>query len=503
MDWSLDLVGLNEEDLGRVYKYAPKKTTVIRMLNGDKRPKLMILDDDEWEGNLQEIAPSPDTSESGLVMIIAERTRQNEILCNEKTYPDKWLKQADRNMPFTWACTEKSLDSKTATEQSTICSIKSSIKGQRDTRVLPFSRGTFETITKGFWTHNSISRVINRADMPIFSVAEVKMTDPRGGSHSVYVYNYKTTNAWDMDLAFTATFFPQSGLTYAILFGCPSSVKDDIVRRLNNMMEEVAHPLVVPSMLAEIERSRHVDKVSETIAELETRISELDLSPSQSGMANPDAERRNQLKREAWLDTGYLRNQLITWTKQLVKMAQHADELRDMVFTHRFQPTQGFPAYAETIGNAQFTGKGPQTVKKHESVRAHVRRTGYKIRNRIQDMIEEYDEKIRDCTMRIEGMAMATQWAQGETNVEIALATSRDSRHMRSIAILSMIFLPGTAIASLFSTTLFEWNSPEGGVVVSRYLWIYFAVTACFTLLTVGSWYYFSLYRPSKNRELV
>ena len=37
--------------------------------------------------------------------------------------------------------------------------------------------------------------------------------------------------------------------------------------------------------------------------------------------------------------------------------------------------------------------------------------------------------------------------AQGETNVEIALSTAKESQHMRSIAIVTMIFLPGTFFA--------------------------------------------------------
>lgn len=36
--------------------------------------------------------------------------------------------------------------------------------------------------------------------------------------------------------------------------------------------------------------------------------------------------------------------------------------------------------------------------------------TGEKISARRAAIRDEYDEKIRDCTMRVEGMAMATQW---------------------------------------------------------------------------------------------
>ncbi|KAI1490174.1 hypothetical protein F5X96DRAFT_637652, partial [Biscogniauxia mediterranea] len=329
--------------------------------------------------------------------------------------------------------------------------------------------------------------------MPIFSASALKLntteisTDisAETSSHNSYVYNYKTTNAWGDDVALTATYFPQSGLTYAILFGCSEAMKSNVIRRLKGAIQEAAHPLLIPGMLAEIERIRHIGMVDDTTAELETRISQLGASPSTSGVPDPNAKMNNEKKREAWLNTDYLRNQLITWSKQLSKMVIHVDELRDNVF------------------NSESKLPNADDEKYHnENAKSHMRWTGNKIKERLQDIIEEYEEKIRDCTMKLDGMAMATQWAQGETNVEIALATSRDSRHMRSIAILSMVFLPGATIASLFSTTLFQWDNPDSGIVVSHYIWIYFAITVPFTMLTVGLWYYFSLYRPSRNRKL-
>ncbi|KAF4498116.1 hypothetical protein FAGAP_5708 [Fusarium agapanthi] len=106
------------------------------------------------------------------------------------------------------------------------------------------------------------------------------------------------------------------------------------------------------------------------------------------------------------------------------------------------------------------------------------------------------------------GMAMTTQWVshdliffvypetfvnsietQGETNVEIALATSQDSRHMKSIALVTMIFLPGTFFASMFSMGFFEWESDDGTVSVFQSFWVYVVLAAGFTALTVGAWW--------------
>lgn len=46
--------------------------------------------------------------------------------------------------------------------------------------------------------------------------------------------------------------------------------------------------------------------------------------------------------------------------------------------------------------------------------------------------------------------------------------------------------------------TFFDWKSDSGGVVVSKYVWIYVLIAVLLTLLTVGSWYYFSIFRPKR-----
>ncbi len=49
--------------------------------------------------------------------------------------------------------------------------------GRRSLRTLPFSRSTFRQITKSFYTHGDIARVVSRADIPTFSSSEVRMGD--------------------------------------------------------------------------------------------------------------------------------------------------------------------------------------------------------------------------------------------------------------------------------------------------------------------------------------
>jgi hypothetical protein len=51
---------------------------------------------------------------------------------------------------------------------------------------MPFSQETFRLITKKFYIHSSIARVISRADIPVFSSAEIQMGEEDGQMYNAY-----------------------------------------------------------------------------------------------------------------------------------------------------------------------------------------------------------------------------------------------------------------------------------------------------------------------------
>lgn len=287
-----------------------------------------------------------------------------------------------------------------------------------------------------------------------------------------------------MDLALTATYFPHCGLTFAILFGCPLSVEEEVVRRLSFATAEASHPLLMPGIFAELERSRHVQVVEATIDELETKILELDFQSDREALSDSEVESRNQEKRSAWLDTTYLRNGLISWNTQLVKMSDHVDELESTVFkptsseadvinTHdeigdhvsdassselllckslelsnhedmscsESKHTTGdgmhekrldlHEEHVEKIASSKELQDSPEArgssiVQHRELINEQMRRVGQKIKHRIQMISDEYNDKIRDCTMRVDGMAMATQWVCHLRSPELQRQTNMD-----------------------------------------------------------------------------
>lgn len=242
------------------------------------------------------------------------------------------------------------------------------------------------------------------------------------------VYNCRTTNSWAMDLAFTATFFPHCKLTFGILFGCPFSVEKQIVNRLSHATTDVAHPLLLPGIFAELERTRQVHIIESAIDEVETRILTVDSSPEElDAMPKSMKESDNQAKRAQWLDTTYLRNQLVNWNTQLKKLASHTEELSNKVFSQRESDelSSRKPRHVDELKNEECIGASA----------SHLRRVGAKIQDRVQEIIDEYDAKIRDCTMRVDGMAMATQW------VRRIISSSHPTQSSQSVSIFRAVEL--------------------------------------------------------------
>ncbi|KIW18434.1 hypothetical protein PV08_02722 [Exophiala spinifera] len=73
--------------------------------------------------------------------------------------------------------------------------------------------------------------------------------------------------------------------------------------------------------------------------------------------------------------------------------------------------------------------------------------------------------------------------------IMIAEDTRRDSSSMKTIAVLTLIFLPATALASIFGMSMFDWKAQEGKDIVSHRFWIYVIVAVLLTLVVLTVWF--------------
>ncbi|KAF7177988.1 hypothetical protein CNMCM7691_006628 [Aspergillus felis] len=92
---------------------------------------------------------------------------------------------------------------------------------------------------------------------------------------------------------------------------------------------------------------------------------------------------------------------------------------------------------------------------------------------------------------------------RNEINLAFNLVSQKDSAMMRTVAIVSMVYLPGTFISGLFGTNFFNLSSNDGVKlwIMSGNFWLYWVITLPLTLATVlvwASWHYFPHYLPRR-----
>ncbi|KPM38527.1 hypothetical protein AK830_g8045 [Neonectria ditissima] len=109
----------------------------------------------------------------------------------------------------------------------------------------------------------------------------------------------------------------------------------------------------------------------------------------------------------------------------------------------------------------------------------------------LREMVEAQDDILKtllhDLDATIDNLISITIAKNSQISAE---ETRRDSRSMKTIAMVTLIFLPGTFVASLFSMSMFDWEAgrKEGQLVSTMWLWVYFAIAGPLTIFVLLLW---------------
>ncbi|KAK1547560.1 hypothetical protein CPAR01_01527 [Colletotrichum paranaense] len=220
---------------------------------------------------------------------------------------------------------------------------------------------------------------------------------------------------------------PAIGSTNAIVFGTTAEIEDEIIDRLYCSSSALSHPFLLPGIFTELERERQLKRlVEDTQGELEKATYYLG---SDEGSESDQAATQPII--DLWLNTTELRNGLFNWKTQVEEMLLHIEGMAESYSTSNVMDGRSAFACADTKADLK---------RKQAKVNSM-------IRNRLRSIINEYEDTIRDCTMRLDGMSMATQLSHARTNMQIALESKRDGKRMQNISIFSMVFLPSMFVA--------------------------------------------------------
>ena len=112
------------------------------------------------------------------------------------------------------------------------------------------------------------------------------------------------------------------------------------------------------------------------------------------------------------------------------------------------------------------------------------------------DATQEYLKYLKERSERLSTVLLAMLTHEDATinleladsNRRIAEAAQRDSSAMKTIAIMTMAFLPATFLAAVFAIPSLDWDSDDGGDVVKGNHWVYWAFALPFTSLVFIVW---------------
>ncbi|KAK5992348.1 hypothetical protein PT974_05752 [Cladobotryum mycophilum] len=140
---------------------------------------------------------------------------------------------------------------------------------------------------------------------------------------------------------------------------------------------------------------------------------------------------------------------------------------------------------------AQAAARVPQTdgcrfLKNHVDI----------LRDRLAMQTVDTDFTLKRVQIQINALAAIISRNDSLSNIslsksqrEIALHSYRDSSSMKTLAIVTMFFLPGSFISALFSTQLFDWESVDAssnsmGVKANPQFKLYWVITISLTVVT-------------------
>ncbi|KAI0156700.1 hypothetical protein GGR52DRAFT_197402 [Hypoxylon sp. FL1284] len=343
---------------------------------------------------------------------------------------------------------------------------------------ISISRDTWQRLTRAFHIHRSIIRSIARRAACVSSFYE----EGRWSNAKIY-FTARMSTYLPGDLALSVTYVPSTESTFAVLYGCNEQQKLEIEKRIRAAGDRARYPVLLLGLLAELERERLVSKADDLIDGFTLRSDHLE-----NRQWNPSKDMSNEKTQEyltLCLHSRSLVDHIKAVKRQMFKLMAEIDE---------------FGCRAASYYKSE--------VHPGESKKARrFKQAGALTKKRLQDIVNEYDGKVDECDMIVGNttLAMQTVWNEiarrdsdlntriAKENTAIALEAKREGTQMRAIALLTMIYLPFSSVAGVFSMGVFDWQAQDGSSVVTRYFWVFAVLAVGLTAITLSAWYFITL----------
>jgi hypothetical protein len=181
-------------------------------------------------------------------------------------------------------------------------------------------------------------------------------------------------------MALSVSFSPRKLTTYAVVYGCDDEAADFLKAKLTGTDHPVFHPMLLPTLLADMERERQVGLLRKNSLKMDQLTVDLTMNKGLEGSQMD----HNREPIELWQDMSYLQNGLRNWQRQMQRMIIHLEQ-----------------SSSPTILDTKHYGIEVERSLEKLAV------PGSRIQKRLEELIDEYDEHIRECATVTEGLKLA------------------------------------------------------------------------------------------------
>lgn len=101
------------------------------------------------------------------------------------------------------------------------------------------------------------------------------------------------------------------------------------------------------------------------------------------------------------------------------------------------------------------------------------------------------DSIVATLDVQLNILSVVAAQLDNNRSAEMSAQAGLDSVAMKTLALVTAIFLPATFIATLFSMSMFDWQADSGSAVLSPEFWIFWVVSVPLSIAVLAAWWCF------------
>ncbi|KAI1179651.1 hypothetical protein F4777DRAFT_600438 [Nemania sp. FL0916] len=365
---------------------------------------------------------------------------------------------------------------------------------------IPITTEAWEDIMEHFYLPAHYSKVVERG---VASVVSIRRTTEHKGP--VWMQVGTTTPAATEGYAFASTHFESQRFTYAIMVGCSVAQIDKVRKLLSSFEDSSKHPLLMLGIFAELELRRLEELVSRQKGSYNYLIKRLE--GQQGGTST---------SRFSW---DVVRDVLETRDEFQSAEAEIEAAKRQMENGCIRQVDELWERYQKKKKKPQEEGNTPS-----DEAEERLNEVTRLFSERFHDILLRLEGLGAQCRLRAENISTRTELIRSQLAWQEAHTSAQNTEIGTLIAIMALVYLPVTGVATILAMPIFGWandwrdvhfksvkadggsngTSLNGGTsslpVVSGYVWVFAALSALLLITTLGI-FWCCIYRIRGHRH--